>query len=184
MYNDSGTRYVVTTGHIFSSFQLWSDPSETAHTITYISTPPYQRGGSYDCELRTCTYSGIYITNKIQWWGDGSTLNIAGKQDRLDTIVGRTVSKYGESTWYTAGTITSIYARAGYVPNANPTWIEVANTYGYSQLAIPGDSGGPWFSGNTAYGITSGATTDYQTVWFMSVSYLYPALQVRILTTP
>jgi hypothetical protein len=62
--------------------------------------------------------------------------------------------------------------------NNQPTYIRVANTAGYNNLANGGDSGAPWFSGNNAYGTmthkvepgTNGVGSDgvYMAVDYMS----------------
>ncbi len=62
-------------------------------------------GCSYDCQWRTCP--GLTVKNKIQYWSDGSTFDVNSKKTRSEQHVGDIVSKYGVTTNYTAGQITS-----------------------------------------------------------------------------
>jgi hypothetical protein len=176
----AGNRYIVTAGHLYNTDLSWN-----SNNIPYISNPGYVYGGSYDCELRGS--GGFDITNQMQWWQDGSTLNVTATQSRFQIIVGSIVSKYGTATHWSCGQIVSIY---GYptngVPNPNPTWIAVCNIYNLNPYAFWGDSGGPWYTPNgygnaTAYGITGSTEQNYSIVWFMSVDY-FAILGVYTLT--
>jgi hypothetical protein len=174
-----GTKYLVTVGHIKGSIQ--TDPDGY---YTLVDPPGYFWYGSYDCELRTPP-AGSTITNKIRYWSDGSTLNITSVKSRDSIEIGDIVSKYGKITYYTAGEVTSTEATVDMEEGeSNPTFIEVYNTFSYTYLSRPGDCGGPWFSGNTAWGIhTTGGYNGMQ-AWFMSQSYLYPSLGVNVMTSP
>ncbi len=119
-------------------------------------------GGSYDVQWHS--KSSLSFPNRIQWWSDGSTFNITSTKTRSQLSVGAVVSKYGITTQYTAGEITST--------TFDGTWIEVDNVYGYYHLAEEGDSGGPWFNGNIALGITHSRSADYQKAYFMALDYL------------
>jgi hypothetical protein len=170
--NSAGTKTIATAGHAGSGSMYFGSTS-----LPFLLGVT---GGSYDCELRGCP--GLTVTNKIQWWSDGSTFDITSKKTRSEQHVGDVVSKYGYNTYYTAGQITSTSAMQP-APYNDATWIEVYNIFGYSQIAGPGDSGGPWFSGNTALGITHSVSADWQTAWYMSQDYL-SIMGVSVMTSP
>jgi hypothetical protein len=127
-------------------------------------------GTYYDIQWLTC--GGVNFTNKILWWDNPNlTQSITSVQYRAQQVVGAYVSKYGVTTKYTAGYIESLYTSLSYVPNSQNTFIKVDNTAGYPLLADSGDSGGPWFAGNTALGshCAHDATGD---AYYMAIDYL------------
>jgi hypothetical protein len=149
--NSSGTKGITTAGHA------------TYGSLYYGSTSlPFQgtvMGYGYDCQWRTCP--GLTVTNKIQWWSDGSTFDITSKKTRSEQHVGDIISKYGITTHYTAGQISNL-----------GMWIDVSNIFGYPRIADLGDSGGPVFSGNCALGTSIAIGDNYQTLYYMSQDYL------------
>ncbi|MFA7218201.1 MAG: hypothetical protein WC057_06365, partial [Dehalococcoidales bacterium] len=94
---------------------------------------------------------------------------------------GSFVGKYGRTTGYTAGYIECKTAQPTYVPNCEPTFILVENSfpYLYDKIADTGDSGGPWFVGNTAWGTHSGTYGEYGV--YMAINYL-SEINVTLLT--
>jgi hypothetical protein len=175
--NSTGTvKGIITAGHA------------TLNNLYYNSTAlPCQwsiTNGSYDVQFRTCP--GLNVTNKIQWWSDGSTFDVNSKKPRSEQHVGDIVSKYGYNTFYTAGQITST-THVSDPPYNAATWIEVANVFGYSRIADGGDSGGPWFTGNgsgvTALGITHMVSSDRQNVSYMAEDYL-ELMSMYVMTSP
>jgi hypothetical protein len=151
--------------------------------LFYTFPLPWQnelRTGSYDVEWHTCP--GLTVVNKFQYWENGSTLDVTATQTRSFQLIGETVSKYGNSTHYTAGIISAKDAYVS-VPNCLPTWIKIYNAFGYSDLSAPGDSGGPWFRGNTAYGIHQGGDPDNNYAYYMAVNYI-TGLGVSVMTSP
>jgi hypothetical protein len=127
---------------------------------------------------------GVWQAESRNWWYDGSTFDITAVQPRGNQLVGETVSKYGITTHYTAGTIYSKTVTLSYITNCQPTFIMVANTYGYNPLSAPGDSGGPWFRGNTAYGSHSGYD-DAGYAYYMAESYIGGLSgSVEVMTSP
>jgi hypothetical protein len=177
--NSSGlVKGIVTAGH-----------ATTGNLYLGSHNLPYQsgfNGASYDCQWRVCP--GLAVTNKIQYWSDGSTLNVNSKKSRSEQHVGDIVSKYGLTTNYTAGQITSTnYLESS--PYDVATWIEVSNIYGYDKMAEQGDSGGPWFTGNgngdgvVALGITHSVSADRQKAYYMAENYI-EALSMYVMTSP
>jgi hypothetical protein len=131
--NSAGTRGISTAGHC----------------------PNAQSLGGYALTLRGEAYSGSY---DIQWHNasghtypntikvSSGTRSITGTRSRTSQTVGSQVCKQGMTTGYTCGTISTI----SYCASGACTWVRVAGNG--TNLSEGGDSGGPWFSGNTAYG--------------------------------
>lgn len=88
---------------------------------------------------------------------DGSSINaVTALKYRGYTAVGDYVCKYGRSSGYACGNIAdkNFQPNANYITSPNPTFVRVHRpTF---NLSVAGDSGGPWFNENTAYGIMSG----------------------------
>jgi streptogrisin C len=101
-----------------------------------------------------------------------------GARGRADQTVGTYVCKWGTTTGRTCGYIQSRHAEPSYVPNSDDTFVRV-NGYG-AILSAPGDSGGPWFLENIAYGINSGAYSDGDAI-YMPINYL-DRLGISVLT--
>jgi PKD repeat protein len=92
-----------------------------------------------------------------------------GTRGRADQVNGTYVCKWGTTTGRTCGYITSRHAEPSYVPSSDDTFIRVEG-YG-AVLSAPGDSGGPWFVENIAYGINSGAYSDGDAI-YMPINYM------------
>ena len=103
---------------------------------------------------------------------------VVGTRGRADQTVGSYVCKWGTTTGRTCGYIQSRHAEPSYVPNSDDTFVRV-NGYG-AVLSAPGDSGGPWFLENVAYGINSGAYSDGDAI-YMPINYI-DRLGVSVLT--
>jgi hypothetical protein len=137
-------------------------------------------GGSYDIQWHTAP--GYTVTNKIQWWSDGSTRDITAKKSRNNQVIGEYVCKYGMTTHYTCGTIVDKNFAPNYIEDPSPTFIRVSSTT--TDLVEPGDSGGPWFLLNTAYGTTSGHIEPGNDAIYMAVNYIESGLGVSVMTSP
>jgi len=138
--------------------------------------------GSYDIQWHTAP--GYTVTNKIRWWSDGTTRDITATKSRSSQAIGNYVCKYGKTSHYTCGYISSKNFKPT-VPNAEATYIRVDNTAGYDDLSSGGDSGGPWFLSNTAYGTHHGApTADPNDAVYMAVNYVESGLGVSVMTSP
>ena len=70
------------------------------------------------------------------------------------TFNGQYLCHYGHATGYGCGTVYSTTAAPGYVPTAEPFFLKIHSDT--SDLSQGGDSGGPWFVGNQAWGVHSG----------------------------
>lgn len=137
---------------------------------------------SYDVQWHTA--SGYTVKNWIKWWSDGSTRSITSTKSRDSQAIGNYVCKYGKTTFYTCGYISSKTYAPSYVPSADATFIRVDNTAGYSPLAAPGDSGGPWFLNSGAWGVMSGIPgSDANDALYMAVNY-HSGISVSVMTAP
>ena len=140
-------------------------------------------GTSYDIQWHTAP--DFDVTNKIRSTSSGATRRITGTIGRGSQSVGEHVCKYGRSSHYTCGYIESKDYESSRIPNSTATFIRVNNTAGYDNLSDSGDSGGPWFHFNNAYGTHVGEPTgDSGDAFYMAVSFISPALGVTVLTTP
>lgn len=169
-----GARGVTTAGHVGNK-TLYYSPYPNVVTLNYI----YGLDGS-DYDVQVHFNQAATVTNEIQVWGDGSTRSITGTVSRNDQSVGAYVEKFGMTTGYTAGHIS--YKTFDPGTNYSATFIYVDNTAGYSTLCDFGDSGGPWFKDNNAYGIISGKVGDGD-AYYMAINYI-SGIGVSVLTAP
>lgn len=169
-----GTKGVITAGHC-NSTQAFNTRALPYQSEAY--------GGSHDVQWHTAP-AELHVTNRI-WDGlfDASTPNyrfIDGTRPRSLQFIGEVVCKYGMTTGATCGTISSTTFTPGYVPSAAATFIVV--TSGTQDQSEPGDSGGPWYSGSTAYGVMSGHFLGNFDAIYMAIDYS-TTLGVNVLTT-
>lgn len=159
--NSAGTRGVSTAGHCGNS-QTLSGVALTFRGESY--------SGSYDVQWHNA--SGHTYPNTIKV--STSTRAVTGTRSRTSQTVGSQVCKQGRTTGYTCGTISTI----SYCASGACTWVRVAGNG--TNLSEGGDSGGPWFSGNTAYGShTYGIGNDSA---YMPVDY-FSGISVSIATS-
>jgi hypothetical protein len=159
--NSAGTRGVSTAGHCGNSQTL------SGYALTYLGE---SYSGSYDVQWHNG--SGHTFTNTIKV--SSSTRAITGTRSRSSQTVGSQVCKQGKTTGYTCGTIVT----TSYCASGACTWVHVGGNG--TNLSEGGDSGGPWFSGNTAYGShTYGMGNDSA---YMPVDY-FSGISVTIATS-
>jgi hypothetical protein len=169
-HNTTGVKGVLTAAHCYN--YLYYDGT----ALTFAGSV---EGGSYDVQWHT--KSGWNIENKFQWWDDEDyTFDVTSIKTRSQQTIGSIVSKYGRTTHYTAGELTSKTTTLP-SPYNSATWMEVDNIYNYAKLLDEGDSGGPWFNGNIALGISKARSEDYDTAYYMALDYL-DMLDVSVLT--
>jgi hypothetical protein len=131
---------------------------------------------NYDAQWNSAP-AGVNIVNKAY---DGSSArSITAKKTWANQVNNEFVCHYGVVTHYGCGYITDKYYTPTYIPNGLNRFI-VVHRDGVD-LCSQGDSGGPWFFNNTAYGIMSGEhnTTD---AIYMAEDFLESALSVFVLT--
>jgi hypothetical protein len=115
--------------------------------------------------------------------GAGSLRKVETWRNAASTRAGDFVCHYGESSGYSCATVElTDYAPPGALCGGpcSPTWITVRGP-----SCIPGDSGGPVFSGEVAFGIAKGINRDSAGrclfYYYMSTDYLPPPW--RLLTS-
>jgi streptogrisin C len=115
--------------------------------------------------------------------GAGSLRKVETWRNAASTRAGDFVCHYGESSGYSCATVElTDYAPPGELCGGPcfPTWVTVAGP-----SCIPGDSGGPVFSGEVAFGIAKGINRDSAGrclfYYYMSTDYLPPPW--RLLTS-
>lgn len=173
--NASGTKGILTAGHADNTLWYywaipWNLPMQQELLGTY-----------YDVQWHTCP--GLTVQNKIRVSSGGSTVDITATKSRTNQLIGEIVSKYGEVTYYTSGTITSKNIILAYIPNCQATFIQIENTFLLPDLSANGDSGGPWYRGNTAYGIHCAGDDQNLYAYYMAIDYV-SGLGVSVMTSP
>lgn len=143
--NSSGTKGIVTAAHC-SNTQKHDGVSLPFQTEVLSGSTDMQwhtaPNITVENDVRTSSFFGVTTT-----WR-----NITGTVSRSAQSVGSVVCKYGKTTGYGCGTILSKSVMpSADVQNPNATFVSVSDNG--STLTAGGDSGGPWFSGNNAYGV-------------------------------
>lgn len=155
--NSSGTKGVTTAAHC-------------SNTQSYGSTNlPFQsaaQGGQYDVQWHTAP--GLTVRNLMN---DGTYYRLVyGTKPRNSQMINEYVCKFGMTTLAGCGYITN----KNYMPPCKDGYC-YTSTFIYVHrdgvdLSEPGDSGGPWFSGNTAYGIMKGQNGN--DAFYMAIDYI------------
>jgi hypothetical protein len=168
---NTSNRRVVTAGHCPNS------QSYNGQALTYMNDGIWS--GNYDAQ--THTLSGATYANKVVD-GDGTPRTITSRS-LTGQNVGAGVCKYGKVTGYDCGIIVSdhdpgcsaspggAYRKVDSDPNGTGV-----------DMAEPGDSGGPWFFGNTAWGIAS-CEQGFDGIYSPTV-FFEGAVNVTVLTFP
>jgi hypothetical protein len=115
------------------------------------------------------------------WINDGvGGRSITSVRHRDNQAIGALVCKYGKTTGFDCGYITSKTHAPSYVPNAAATFI-LAKKDGVD-MASGGDSGGPIFVNNTALGIVSGSrgSNNIDQVIYVAINYVEAGMSVKV----
>lgn len=161
-----GTKGVTTAGHCPDTNVTYNGVNLPLRSATY--------GGPWDIQWHQASQA-FTVRNLIF---DG-TYNryIYSTKSRDNQQVGESVCKYGWAGGGGCGTIYSKYVLPVGQPNGTATFIWVKNV-----VTIGGDSGGPVFWNNTAYGTVT-ATSDGNDFIYMGVNYISSGLSgVTVLT--
>ncbi len=154
---DGSTKGVLTAAHFgecagSSSGCVVNGPAQ-AQGVT-LTFKGQQNAGSNDYEWRTASGSHTF-PNSIKY--SSTTMTITSIRDPSSFPVGTTVCKQGVTTGYTCGTIESTASTSTYNGQTG-TWARVKRSSS-GNMVEPGDSGGPVFGANTAYGIVHSQVT-------------------------
>jgi streptogrisin C len=118
---------------------------------------------------------GMTDINKIK--DSASNLrSITSRTGRYEMYISEAVCHYGVTSGYSCGTIVSTTANVGGLDpdhTYNDTWIRVGGSIPGSppNFCEGGDSGGPWFFGNSAFGIHKGRFSNYDCA-FMAQNFM------------
>ena len=105
---------------------------------------------------------------------------ITATRPRGNQAVGNFVCKWGKGSGFTCGNISDVSFAPGYVPNVAPVYIRVRSNGG--ALSAAGDSGGPWYNGNTGYGVHNcGIGND---ACYMAINLIPACLGVNVVLAP
>lgn len=179
--------FVVTNGDVHAITTAAHCPDQ----LTYIdrdgnSSPTLPMIGSWGLAYRDVQINGsadspepLFYANR----GAGSLREVETWRSVANTRAGDFVCHYGESSGYSCATVElTDYAPPGELCGGpcSPTWVTVRGP-----SCVPGDSGGPVFSGDVAFGIAKGINRDdsgrCEFYYYMSTDYLPPPW--RLLTT-
>jgi hypothetical protein len=178
--NRCTTGFVVTNGEINAITTAAHCPDQ----LTYIdrdgsSSPTLPMIGSWGAAYRDVQINGSANSPDPLFYADrgaGSLRRVATWRSVAGTRAGEFVCHYGESSGYSCATVElTDYAPPGTLCGGpcSPTWVTVRGP-----SCIPGDSGGPVFSGDVGYGIAKGINRDDSGrclfYYYMSTDYLPP----------
>lgn len=181
--NASGTRGLLTAGHFGECIGMPSGCVRNGGATASGAALAFQAqaySGNNDFEWHTAT--GHTLPNEIRY--SSTNMAVTGALDPTQFPVGTTVCKQGRTTGYQCGTIEEVaYQRTN--NGAVGTFVRVKSPSGAS-MAEPGDSGGPVFGANTAYGIIHAkvvATGMVGHMLFMPITRI-SGLGLSVATTP
>ena len=172
--------FVVTNGETHAITTAAHCPDQ----LTYIdrdgnSSPILPMIGSWGLAYRDVQINGSADSPEPRFYanrGAGSVREVETWRSVSSTRAGDFVCHYGESSGYSCSTVElTDYAPPGELCGGpcSPTWVTVKGP-----SCIPGDSGGPVFSGDVAFGIAKGINRgdggrcDFY--YYMSTDYLPP----------
>lgn len=157
--NSSGTMGILTAGHC-NDIQYYNGIS-----LPMVGNEAYF--GPYDFQWHTAP--GFTVRNLAF---DG-TYNryIYSTKHRNNQAINSWVCHYGMTSGYACGFIIDKNFKPGEPGSTwTPTYMLVHSDD--VDLSALGDSGGPWFSGNTAYGVHSGGFVNYNDAYYMAINYV------------
>jgi streptogrisin C len=179
--------FVVTNGEINAITTAAHCPDQ----LTYIepdgsSSPTLPMIGSWGLAYRDVQINGSANSPEPLFYADrgaGSLREVETWRNLASTRAGDFVCHYGESSGYSCATVElTDYAPPGELCGGpcSPSWVTVKGP-----SCVPGDSGGPVFSGNVAFGIAKGinrnAAGSCDFYYYMSTDFLPPPW--RLLTS-
>jgi streptogrisin C len=173
------TAFVVTNGETNAITTAAHCPDELTYVGRDGTNVTLPMIGSWGAAYRDVQINGspdsplpLFYSNR----GAGTLRQLASWRPVASTRAGDFVCHYGESSGYSCATIElTDYAPPGDLCGGpcSPTWVTVRGPG-----CIPGDSGGPVFSGDVAFGIAKGINRDSTGrclfYYFMSTDYLPP----------
>jgi hypothetical protein len=165
---NTGYRGILTAGHCGDTLEVVANGPPLPVTVQkeegHVDAQWHSACGVYDVsdDFHVCS----------NFADPACVRDVAATVHRDNQVIGSWVCKYGMTTHQTCGTIQS----KNFDPfdpfhSFSPTFVRVDG--GNIQLANSGDSGGPWFSGNNAYGILKGAPgEDVKDAIYTPINYI------------
>jgi hypothetical protein len=152
--NSSGVTAMSTASHC-EGMNTYYNPNGTTIALTFVTEV---KDADQDVEIHTSAY-----VEQPEFYADSTTTArvLTGRRLRSSTAAGDQVCHRGATTGYSCGYVqltnyTPTYAGACGTVSCSAVWVLVdgdANTACYS-----GDSGGPVFASQTAFGLLKGAS--------------------------
>jgi len=179
------TAFVVTNGETNAITTAAHCPDQLTYVDRDGTSIDLPMIGSWGAAYRDVQINGsanspdpLFYSNR----GAGTLRRLVSWRNAASTRAGDFVCHYGESSGYSCATVElTDYAPPGDLCGGpcSPAWITVKGP-----SCIPGDSGGPVFSGGTAFGIAKGVnrTAAGQCIfyYYMSTDYLPPPWRLLV----
>lgn len=172
------TAFVVTNGETNAITTAAHCPDELTYVDRDGTTVTLPMIGSWGAAYRDVQINGsadsplpLFYSNR----GAGTLRQVVSWRNVASTRAGDFVCHYGESSGYSCAIVElTDYAPPGDLCGGpcSPTWVTVKGP-----ICIPGDSGGPVFSGEIAFGIAKGVNDSNGRClfyYYMSTDYLPP----------
>ena len=183
------TAFVVTNGESTAITTAAHCPDELTYVDRDGSTVTLPLIGSWGAAYQDVQINGspdspepLFYSNR----GAGTLRRLMSWRNVASTRAGDFVCHYGESSGYSCSTVElTDYAPSGELCGGpcSPNWVTVKGPH-----CIPGDSGGPVFSGAIAFGIAKGVnrTSAGQCLfyYYMSTDYLPPPWRLLVTQRP
>ena len=183
------TAFVVTNGETTAITTAAHCPDELTYVDLDGSSTTLPMIGSWGASYQDVQINGsanspdpLFYSNR----GAGTLRRLVSWRNAASTRAGDFVCHYGESSGYSCALVElTDYAPPGELCGGpcSPAWITVKGP-----SCIPGDSGGPVFSGGIAFGIAKGVnrTAAGQCIfyYYMSTDYLPPPWRLLVATKP
>jgi hypothetical protein len=158
--NSVGTKYMTTAAHC--SDNLKDNASGATFTLV----------GQVKNATKDLQWHSVSSTHTIlpEFFADSQTVarKLTGRRTRASTTVGDNVCHQGRKTGYSCGYVAQTnfiptYSGACGTSTCSPVWVRVVGKLSSSSTSTlkcyPGDSGGPVFASQTAFGLLKGTLT-------------------------
>jgi streptogrisin C len=173
------TAFVVTNGEQNAITTAAHCPDQLTYIDGSGATVDLPMIGSWGAAYRDVQINGSAQSPDPLFYADrpaGSLREVETWRNIESTRAGDFVCHYGESSGYSCATVElTDYAPPGDLCGGpcSPTWVTVGGP-----ACVPGDSGGPVFSGDVAFGVAKGVNRDNSGrclfYYYMSTDYLPP----------
>jgi hypothetical protein len=151
--NSAGTTGVVTAAHCSNSLTYYN-PNGTSIALSYVS-------GAFDSDQDIQWHTSAYVERPEFYADSGTTARLlTGRRYRSSTAAGNNVCHRGISTGYSCGYVQQTNYRPTFdgacgTDVCDPVYVTVT---GPDLACFPGDSGGPIFASQTAFGLDKAGT--------------------------